>query len=86
MIQNTECEMSPRLTTPFPVNCEHFLVMMDVFILWQMTLTTDGDCTFTLFSPFFLSQANNTEQLTEIHSEFQRWGHPCKMQDKRCQS
>lgn len=49
MIQNIECEMSPRLTTPFPVNCEHFLVMMDVFIVRQMTLTTDGDYTSTLF-------------------------------------
>lgn len=57
MIQNIECEMSPRLTTPFPVNCEHFLVVMDVFIVWQMTLTTDGDYTYTLFSffpPLFL--------------------------------
>lgn len=55
MIQNIECEMSPRLTTPFPVNCEHFLVMMDVFIVWQMTLTTDGDYTFTIFPPFLCS-------------------------------
>ena len=72
MIQNIECEMSPRLTTPFPANCEHFLVMMDVFIVWQMTLTTDGDYISTppfFFLPFFsavLSQANNTEQLTQI--------------------
>lgn len=73
MIQNIECEMSPRLTTPFPVNCEHFLVVMDVFIVWQMTLTTDGDYTSTLFfffSPFSfysaaLSQASTAEQLTE---------------------
>lgn len=77
MIQNIECEMSPRLTTPFPVNCEHFLVMMDVFIAWQMTLTTDGDYTSTLFfffpfSSAALSQANNTEQLTEIERELQR--------------
>lgn len=72
MIQNIECEMSPRLTTPFPVNCEHFLVMMDVFMVWQMTLTTDGDYTSTLslFSPA-LSHPNNTEQLTEIQSELQ---------------
>lgn len=75
MIQNIECEMSPRLTTPFPVNCEHFLVMMDVFIAWQMTLTTDGDYTSTLFFSFFsvaLSQANHTEQLTEIQTALQR--------------
>lgn len=57
MIPNIECEMSPKLTTPFPVNCEHFLVMMDVFIVWQMTLTTDGDYTSTLlfFFPFLCS-------------------------------
>lgn len=77
MIQNIECEMSPRLTTPFPVNCEHFLVVMDVFIVWQMTLTTDGDYTFTLFfsPPLFsvaFSQASNTKQLTEIQSELRR--------------
>lgn len=53
MIQNIECEMSPRLTTPFPVDCEHFLVMMDVFIVWQMTLTTDGDYTSALLFPFY---------------------------------
>lgn len=64
-IQNIECEMSARLTTPFPVKCEHFLFMMDVFIVWQMTLTTDGDYTSSLFS--FSSVAfskANTEQLT----------------------
>lgn len=43
---------------------------MDVFIVWQMTLTTDGDYTSTLFFFHFfsaaLSQANNAEQLTEL--------------------
>lgn len=71
MIQSIECEMSPRLTTPFPVNCEHFLVMMDVFIVWQMTLTTDGDYISTLFFFLFLCSPL-AEQLTEIQSERHR--------------
>lgn len=34
---------------------EHFRVMMDVFIVWQTTLTTDGDYTsyFLLFTSYF---------------------------------
>lgn len=86
MIQNIECEMSPRLTTPFPVNCEHFLAVMDVFIVWQMTLTTDGDYTSTLFFPFSfysaaLSQASTAEQLTEKNRVSFGGMVPCKVQD-----
>lgn len=66
MIQNIECEMSPRLTTPFPVNCEHSLVVMDVFIVWQMTLTTDGDYTL-FFPPLFLCSPLTGQQLRAIN-------------------
>lgn len=43
--------------------------MMDVFVGWQMTLTTDGDYTSTLFFLFPLLQENDAEQLSEIQSK-----------------
>lgn len=61
MIQNIEPQMSARVTTPFPVKCEHFLLMTDVFTVRQVTLTTDGSYTATLFtvSSAYLSETNN---------------------------
>lgn len=38
---------------------EHFRVMMDVFIAWQMTLTTDGD-----YTSYFLLLFNLCSSLT----------------------
>lgn len=44
---------------------EHFRVMIDVFIVWQMTLTTDGDYTsyFLLFNLCSSLTGSNQKQL-----------------------
>lgn len=73
--QNIEWEMSLRLTTPFPGKVQHFCVMMDVFIVWQTTLTADGDYTsyfLLLFNLCSSPTGSKQKQLWEIENSFYR--------------